>query len=28
MLAGSGSSWFVEGAYPGDGRVVVRTLPA
>ena len=27
-LAGSGSTWFVEGAYPGDGRVVVRTVPA
>jgi 4-diphosphocytidyl-2-C-methyl-D-erythritol kinase len=25
VLAGSGSTWFVEGAYPGDGRVVVRT---
>lgn len=24
-LAGSGSTWFVEGAYPGDGRVVTRT---
>jgi 4-diphosphocytidyl-2-C-methyl-D-erythritol kinase len=24
MLAGSGSTWFVEGAFPGDGRVVVR----
>lgn len=24
-LAGSGSTWFVEGAYPGDGRIVVRT---
>jgi 4-diphosphocytidyl-2-C-methyl-D-erythritol kinase len=24
-LAGSGATWFVEGAYPGDGRVVVRT---
>jgi len=23
-LAGSGSTWFVAGAYPGDGRVVVR----
>jgi 4-diphosphocytidyl-2-C-methyl-D-erythritol kinase len=28
VLAGSGSSWFVEGAYPGDGRIVVRTQPA
>lgn len=25
MLAGSGSTWFVEGAYPGEGRVVTRT---
>jgi 4-diphosphocytidyl-2-C-methyl-D-erythritol kinase len=24
-LAGSGSTWFVEGAYPGEGRRVVRT---
>jgi 4-diphosphocytidyl-2-C-methyl-D-erythritol kinase len=28
ILAGSGSSWFVEGAYPGEGRVVARTVPA
>lgn len=27
-LAGSGSTWFVHGAFPGDGRVVVRTVPA
>jgi 4-diphosphocytidyl-2-C-methyl-D-erythritol kinase len=27
VLAGSGSTWWVEGAYPGDGRVVVRPLP-
>lgn len=27
-LAGSGSTWFVEGAHPGEGRVVVRTTPA
>ena len=27
-LAGSGSTWFVEGAYPGDGRIVVGTAPA
>ncbi len=27
-LAGSGSTWFVDGAFPGDGRVVVRTTPA
>jgi 4-diphosphocytidyl-2-C-methyl-D-erythritol kinase len=26
-LAGSGSTWFVEGAHPGAGRVVVRTTP-
>lgn len=25
-LAGSGATWFVEGAYPGDGRVVTRTV--
>jgi 4-diphosphocytidyl-2-C-methyl-D-erythritol kinase len=25
VLAGSGSSWFVDGEFPGDGRVVVRT---
>ncbi len=25
ILAGSGSTWFVPGAYPGDGRVVVET---
>jgi 4-diphosphocytidyl-2-C-methyl-D-erythritol kinase len=25
VLAGSGSTWFVEGAFPGAGRVVVRT---
>lgn len=24
-LAGSGSTWFVEGAFPGDDRVVART---
>ena len=28
VLAGSGSTWFVPGAHPGDGRVVVRTVPA
>ena len=28
MLAGSGSTWFVEGDHAGEGRVVVRTLPA
>jgi len=27
-LAGSGSTWFVEGDYPGEGRVVARTVPA
>jgi 4-diphosphocytidyl-2-C-methyl-D-erythritol kinase len=26
-LAGSGSTWFVEGAHHGDGFVVVRTVP-
>lgn len=25
-LAGSGSTWFVEGAYPGPGRVVATTV--
>lgn len=27
VLAGSGSTWFVPGAHPGPGLVVVRTLP-
>jgi 4-diphosphocytidyl-2-C-methyl-D-erythritol kinase len=27
-LAGSGSTWFVEGIFPGDGRIVARTTPA
>lgn len=27
-LAGSGSTWFVDGAHPGDDRVVVRATPA
>jgi len=27
-LAGSGSTWFVEGEFPGDGRVVVHTTPS
>jgi 4-diphosphocytidyl-2-C-methyl-D-erythritol kinase len=27
-LAGSGSTWFVEGAFPGPGRIVTRTVPA
>jgi 4-diphosphocytidyl-2-C-methyl-D-erythritol kinase len=26
-LAGSGSTWFVDGEFPGDGRIVARTLP-
>lgn len=26
VLAGSGGTWFVEGEFPGDGRVVVRTV--
>ena len=26
VLAGSGSTWFVEGELPGDGRRVVRTV--
>jgi 4-diphosphocytidyl-2-C-methyl-D-erythritol kinase len=26
-LAGSGSTWFVEGAFPAPGHVVVRTAP-
>ena len=26
ILAGSGSTWFVAGAHPGDGRVVVTTV--
>jgi 4-diphosphocytidyl-2-C-methyl-D-erythritol kinase len=26
VLAGSGSTWFVEGAHPGDDRTVVHTL--
>lgn len=26
-LAGSGSTWFVEGSFPGDDRVVVSTTP-
>jgi 4-diphosphocytidyl-2-C-methyl-D-erythritol kinase len=28
VLAGSGSTLFVEGAFPGDGRIVTRTVPA
>ncbi|HEV3402558.1 MAG TPA: 4-(cytidine 5'-diphospho)-2-C-methyl-D-erythritol kinase [Acidimicrobiales bacterium] len=27
-LAGSGSTWFVEGEFPGGGRIVTRTRPA
>ena len=27
QLAGSGSTWFVEGAFPGPGRVVAATVP-
>ena len=27
-LAGSGSTWFVEGSYPGDDVVVATTVPA
>jgi 4-diphosphocytidyl-2-C-methyl-D-erythritol kinase len=27
-LAGSGSTWFVEGDFPGPGRIVVHTTPA
>jgi len=28
VLAGSGSTWFVPGAHPGEGRIVARTTPA
>lgn len=28
VLAGSGSTWFVSGEHPGDGRIVVRTIPS
>lgn len=28
VLAGSGSTWWVPGAHPGPGRLVVRTTPA
>lgn len=27
VLAGSGCTWFVDGDFPGDGRMVVRTVP-
>src|SRR5690606_12352674 len=26
-LAGSGSTWFVEGEYPGEGRIVTHAIP-
>jgi 4-diphosphocytidyl-2-C-methyl-D-erythritol kinase len=26
VLAGSGATWWVEGAFPGDGRLVVRAV--
>jgi 4-diphosphocytidyl-2-C-methyl-D-erythritol kinase len=28
VLAGSGSTWFVEGAFPGEGRVITTTARA
>ena len=28
QLAGSGSTWFVHGAFPGDDRIVARSVPA
>jgi 4-diphosphocytidyl-2-C-methyl-D-erythritol kinase len=28
MLAGSGSTWFVEGDHPAPGRIVAHTIPA
>ena len=28
QLAGSGSTWFVEGEFPGEGRIVTHTIPA
>ncbi|MGH9263682.1 MAG: 4-(cytidine 5'-diphospho)-2-C-methyl-D-erythritol kinase [Acidimicrobiales bacterium] len=28
QLAGSGGTWFVEGGFPGEGRIVARTVPA
>jgi 4-diphosphocytidyl-2-C-methyl-D-erythritol kinase len=28
VLAGSGSTWFVEGSFPAEGRHVTRTVPA
>jgi 4-diphosphocytidyl-2-C-methyl-D-erythritol kinase len=27
VLAGSGSTWFVPGAHPGEGRIMVRATP-
>ena len=27
QLAGSGGTWFVEGPFPGEGRIVARTVP-
>ena len=27
-IAGSGSTWFVDGAHPGEGRIVTHTIPA
>lgn len=27
-LAGSGSTWFVEGEFPGEGRKIARTVPS
>lgn len=27
-LAGSGSTWFVEGAFPGENRIIATTTPA
>jgi hypothetical protein len=28
QLAGSGGGWFVEGEFPGEGRIVARTVAA
>lgn len=28
QLAGSGGTWFVEGDFPGEDRIVARTVPA
>jgi 4-diphosphocytidyl-2-C-methyl-D-erythritol kinase len=28
VLAGSGGTWFVEGSFPGEERIVCRTVPA